>query len=205
MPSRPATSPRAAACSPRWPRSTGSDPACSSTASCPTSSTTARAGGALDRRSSPLPPGPVAPRPAGPRRRPAGRPRDQLRPDVHDRPPEPDRDPAARLRRRLRRASSNRAEALVRGGRVPARRQRRDGRGHGRRDRRPGAAGRPRRRVRAHRAPRASERITVEDLARLRTTNRWEVVSQMARATTPGVPCRRPDRSGLRTLTERRG
>ena len=52
-------------------------------------------------RPTPAPADPVAPRPAGPRRRPAGRDRDQLRPVVHDGAPEPDRDAAARLRRRL--------------------------------------------------------------------------------------------------------
>ena len=47
------------------------------------------------------------------------------------------------------------------------------------------------------------ERITAEDLARLRTTNTWEVVTAMS-GRLPGVPCRSRS-GGLRTLARWRG
>jgi alanine racemase len=46
------------------------------------------------------------------------------------------------------------------------------------------------------------EEITVEDLARTRTTNTWEVVTQMA-ARLPRVYHAAAGPVGLRTLTER--
>ena len=116
---------------------------------------------------------------------------DQLRPDLHGRR-RPSRiatlplgygDGSAGRSRTAPRPSS---AAL----RVPARRQRRDGRDHGRRDRRPGPPVTHRRRVRAHRARRATSGSRVEDLARPRTTNTWEVVTAMAAPSAPGVPCR---------------
>ena len=140
-------------------------------------------------------------RPAGPRRRPPGGLGRQLRADVPDRAPEPDRDPAARLRRRLVAALSNRAEALVRGRARAARRQRRDGRGHGRRDRRPGRAGRRDDEFVLLGRPETSA-ITAEELARERTTNTWEVVTGMARRL-PRVYHAAAGPVGLRTLTER--
>jgi alanine racemase len=48
------------------------------------------------------------------------------------------------------------------------------------------------------------ERITAEDLARLRTTNTWEVVTQMS-ARLPRVYDAAPGAIGLRTLTGWRG
>ena len=94
-----------------------SGPACRSTGSCPTSwpSHDLRPPGRCR-----LPAGDVAPCPPGPRRRPARRARRELRPDLHDVPPQPDRDAAPRLRRRVSpERLANRAEALVRGLRVP--------------------------------------------------------------------------------------
>jgi alanine racemase len=49
-----------------------------------------------------------------------------------------------------------------------------------------------------------SERISVEDLARLRTTNTWEVVTQMS-ARMPRVYHAAAGAVGLRTLTGWRG
>ena len=61
-------------------------------------------------------------------------------------------------------------------------------------------------RRRRHAPGRAGERTdhAPRDLARMRTTNRWEVVTRWL-ASAPGVPCRLRHRSDLRTLTERRG
>ena len=97
------------------------------------------------RRHAPRPPARhVAPRPRCPGRRPPRRLRHQLRPLVPDAAPEPDRDPPARLRRRIRpRPRQPGGGARSRAAR-PARRQRDDGRGHGRRHGRPGPAGRRR-------------------------------------------------------------
>ena len=102
------------------------------------------------------------------------------------------------------RALANRAEALVRGVRVPlvgnVSMDARDGR----RDRRSRAAPWRYDDEFVLLGGQGTERITAEDLARLRTTNTWEVVTQMARRL-PRVYHAAAGPVGLRTLIGRRG
>ena len=123
---------------------------------------------------------PVAPRPTGPGGRSPGRDRDQLWPDLHHRAAEPDRDAAAGLRRRLPAGALEPGRGARPGPPGAARRQRGDGRGDGRRDRRARPAGHHRRRVRLV-GTQGAAAIPIEDLARLRTTNTWETVTALSR------------------------
>ena len=85
-----------------------------------------------------------------------------------------------------------------------ARRQRRDGRRHGRRHRCPGATGRPRPTNSCSSGGPARSASASRTLARLRTTNSWEVVTDMSRRL-PRVYHAAAGPVGLRTLTERKG
>ena len=102
------------------------------------------------------------------------------------------------------RSLSNRAEALVRGVRVPLVGNVAMDAVHGRRHRRARSAGRGRRRVRAASASQGDERITAADLARARTTNSWEVVTSMSRRV-PRVYDAAAGARGLRTLISEGG
>ena len=183
---RRATSRPAAGCSPAWPASTGSGPACRSTGSCPTSWPTTT----CDRRgrSGFRPVMSLHARPVRVADLPAGHGVSYGPTFTTTRPSRIATLPlgygdgiAASTREPGRGARPRPAR--------PARRQRGDGRGDGRRDRRPGRAGRPSTTSSCSSARRARNGSRAADLARLRTTNTWEVVTQMARADAPGVPC----------------
>ena len=157
----------------------------------------------LERDLGQPPPGHVARRPTGPRRRPAGGLGDQLRADLPDRAAEPDRDAAARLRRRLvaRGCRTGRRRSSAAGGCPLVGNVAMDAVMADVTDV-PGPAGRRGRRVRPARDVDGDERITVAELAQERTTNSWEVVTGMARRL-PRVYHAAAGPVGLRTLTER--
>ena len=145
-----------------------------------------RTAGTGDRRAAPT--GPVAPRPARPRRGPPGRPGISYGPTFTTERPSRIATLPLGYGDGWPRSLSNRAEALVRGAPRPARRQRGDGRGHGRRHGRPGPPVDDRRRVRAHRRP-GRRRITA---ARSGAAAHHELVGGRAPrwpGGSSGVPC----------------
>ena len=147
-------------------------------------------GDGLRRRpGDPAPADPVAACPAGPCRRPAERHRDQLRAVVHDVAPEPDRHAPARLWRRLPALTVEPRPGPRPGRPRAARRERGDGRGHGRRDRCARCAGDHRRRVRPRREP--GPRTNPDRRAGATAHHQHVGIGHgHVPATAPGVPCR---------------